>query len=56
VIEKFWENARRAAVLLVIPGLPGRYQDGAELTFWLARGCSVVLAGRGVLLRGGFWP
>ena len=29
--------------MFVIPGLPGRYKDGAELAFWLARGCSFVL-------------
>ena len=45
-MDKVGENARRAADLVGVPALTGRCQDGAELAFWLACGCSLVLTMR----------
>jgi hypothetical protein len=45
-MEKVRKNARRAADMVGVPALRGRCQDGAELAFGLAWGCSLVLTMR----------
>jgi hypothetical protein len=39
-------TAHRPADMVGVPALTGRCQDGAELAFWLACGCSLVLTMR----------